>query len=160
MSDPFLRSGDENIDADEISDDELLRRSGLPRDVFEQLPREHVEQFISRVESWATLAADLDRILVSAGFHRHDPRGPGGGFSIATWLRSDAVVVSWALRDRMKSAHDPFEDRVESIMHPTLAAIFAECGYDAEIIPDDQDDAGCVLVTGPVNTRFSTGSAF
>ncbi len=41
------------------------------------------------------------------------------------------------------------EHRVgEAIMQPALQAILAACGFAVEIIPEDQDDAGCILVTG------------
>lgn len=147
MGDPFLRSPD-NDATEPPADDDLLRRSGLPRAVFDHVPRHDIERFVTRVESWEELAADIDRSLVSAGFHRHDPSGAGGGFAIATWLYDHGIVVSWALRGRMDSEPDPFEDRIEGIMNPALAAVLTECGFAAELIPADQDDAGCVFVTG------------
>ncbi|MFG2007108.1 hypothetical protein ACGFNU_48965 [Spirillospora sp. NPDC048911] len=151
MGDPFLRaSGDEASDGiHTVTDDDLRQRSGLPQEIFDIVPRDHVEAFVSRVESWADLDAALDGALVSAGFHRHEQRGGGtGGFNIATWLRDDGVILSWALAGRMHSGSDPFDDTVESVMHPALAAILQDCGFDVEIIPHDQDDAGCLLVTG------------
>src|ERR1700752_4577957 len=65
---PVLGSDGEMMD--ENSDDDLLRRAGLPRDVCEQLPRAHAELFASQVDSPAELADDLGHILVAAGFHR------------------------------------------------------------------------------------------
>ncbi|MFP3964897.1 hypothetical protein SMC26_21460 [Actinomadura fulvescens] len=153
MGDPFLRSSDEPFQPAGNADDDLRRRSGLPREVFDLVPRADVERFVSRVESWAGLEGALDRALVSAGFHRHDPGGAGsGGFNIATWLRDDGVVVSWAVAGRSSNPYDTFEDRVESIMNPALAAVLTEIGFDVEIVPADQDDAGCLLVSGFTGT--------
>jgi hypothetical protein len=38
-------------------------------------------------------------------------------------------------------------------MHPALQAVLTVYGFAAELIPEGEDDAGCVLVTGHNQTR-------
>lgn len=159
MTDPFLRSpADDELAAETqaAADEDLLRRSGLPRAVFDLVPREHIEQFVTRVESWAELADDLDDDLNSAGFQRHEIDGPGGGFHIATWLRDDGVIVSWSLRGPVDPHEaNPMDDKIRAIMGTAIAQILTAYGYNAQVIPADEDDANCVLVTGRIDPHAS-----
>jgi hypothetical protein len=147
MSDPFLRStGDETPPAPRSvtpSFYDMLREAGVPQD--------HIDDFEALREGWADLVAELGQVLESAGFRRHDPMGPGGGFWICWHLRDDGVLVSWAVTN-----DEPieFSDRISSIMHPALQAVLSECGFAAELIPEgDEDDAGSILVTGHAGTQ-------
>ncbi|MFC0038223.1 hypothetical protein [Actinomadura rayongensis] len=150
MTDPFpLSSGGAPRDVGDLTIDELRERTGWPPSVFDMVPREDVVSFLRRVEGSAPLNEEIGAALESAGMDRHDTAGEGsGGFHVATWLRDDGVVVSWALRGRMNSDGDAFESAVHAVMHPALARILTAAGFDARIIPEDEDDAGFVLVTG------------
>lgn len=148
MSDPFLRSsGDEAPPAIRSlgrSFHGMLREAGVPQ--------AHVDEFEALRERWADLVADLDQALESVGFRRHDPMGPGGGFWICWHLREDGVLASWAVTN--DSAVE-FGDRISGIMHPALQAVLTACGFVAELVPEDEDNAGTVLVTGREGDRRS-----
>jgi hypothetical protein len=163
VTDPFLlsahdeESGPGGTAAGRI--DELALRSGLPRAILDRMPAEAVgvvEEFVTRVESWADLVGDLREVLEAAGFRQHDPRGEGGGYHIAAHVRDDGVLVSWATTQYKASGPGSFEYTVERIVQPALRKVLEECGFAAQLIPDGQDDAGCILVTGrPTTTGWS-----
>lgn len=152
VTDPFLLSASGNDPAPaakpDSRKDDLARRAGVPRAVLDIVPVEHIEAFVTRVESWADLSADLRRTFKAAGFRQHDPWGPGGGFHIASHLSDDGVLVSWATTEYTTDAPGTFEHTVTQIMQPALQAILASCGFAAQTIPDGQDNAGYLLVTG------------
>ncbi len=141
MSDPFLRSSGEDtspgIRSLAPSFHEMLREAGVPQD--------HIDEFEALRVQWSELVADLGQALEDAGFRRHDPMGRPGGFWIAWHLRDDGVLVTWAVNNDRSGR---FGDPITAIMHPTLQAILNAYGFAAERIPDDEDDAGSVLVTG------------
>jgi hypothetical protein len=98
---------------------------------------------------WAPAAASIQRALESAGFHRHDPYGAGGGFHIATHVRDDGVLVCWAARregPELRYQPDSYERAVERTMNPALVAILTAAGFTAEQIPENEDNAGCIVV--------------
>jgi hypothetical protein len=155
VTDPFLLSA--NDDRSEAEGrlagrlDELALRSGLPRAVLDRIPAEAVgvvEEFVTRVESWADLVGELREVLEAAGFRQHDPRGEGGGYHIAAHVRDDGVLVSWATTQYKASGPGSFEYSVERTVQSALHAVLVACGFAAQQIPDGQDDAGCILVTG------------
>jgi hypothetical protein len=153
VTDPFLLSASDDESAPAARpvgrNDELALRSGLPRAILDIAPAEAVENFVTRVESWAELAAGLHQALEAAGFRQHDPWSAGGGFHIAAHLRDDGVVVSWATRQYTSYGPGSFENTIANIMQPALQAILATCGFAAQTIPEGHDYAGCILVTGP-----------
>ncbi|MDN3354127.1 hypothetical protein [Actinomadura sp. DC4] len=141
MSDPFLRSSGDVIPpairSVPPSFHDMLREAGVPQ--------EHIDEFEALRERWSDLVADLGRALENSGFARHDPMGEGGGYWICWHLRDDGVMVTWAVtNDRSVE----FGDAMSAIMHPTLMAVLIECGFEAELIPEGDEDAGSVLVTG------------
>jgi hypothetical protein len=155
VTDPFLFSAhDEEFEAEgQLAGriEELALRSGLPRAVLDRMPAEAVgvvEEFVTRVESWADLVSDLREVLEAAGFRQHDPRGEGGGYHIAAHVRDDGVLVSWATRQYKASGPGSFEYTVERTVQSALEEVLGACGFAAQPIPDGQDDAGCILVTG------------
>ena len=156
VTDPFLLSGygGESVPAARSAggNGELALRSGLPWAILDIVPAEAVESFVTRVESWAELAADLRQELEAAGFHQHDPSSAGGGFHIAAHLRDDGVLVSWATRRYASCEPGSFESTVENIMRPALQAILAARGFAAQAIPEGHDDAGYILVTARTDT--------
>ncbi len=156
VTDPFLLSASDNESAPAGRpvgrNDELALRSGLPRAILDIAPAEVVEDFVTRVESWAELAAGLHQALDAAGFRQHDPWGEGGGFHIAAHVRDDGVLVFWATRQYSSCGPGSFEKAIENIMQPALQAILAACGFATETIPEGDDDAGCILVTGRTET--------
>jgi hypothetical protein len=139
--------------------DELALRSGLPRAILDRMPAEAVgvvEEFVTRVESWADLVGELREVLEAAGFRQHDPRGEGGGYHIAAHVRDDGVLVSWATTQYKASGPGSFEYTVERVVQPALREVLAASGFEAQQIPDGHDDAGCILVTGrPTTTEWS-----
>lgn len=152
VSDPFLLSGYGGESAPAArptgGNDEPALRSGLPRAILDIVPAETVESFVTRVESWAELTADLRQELEAAGFHQHDPSSAGGGFHIAAHLRDDGVLISWATRRYTSCEPGSFESTVENMMRPALHVILAACGFAAQAIPEGHEDAGYILVTG------------
>jgi hypothetical protein len=128
--------------------DELARRAGVPRGVLDIVSPEVIEDFVTRVESWADLSAGLRQALGAAGFQQHDPRGAEGGFYIASHLRDDGVLATWSTRDY--TSHEPgsFENMIPAIMNPALQSVLAVCGVAVQTIPAGEDNAGDLLVTG------------
>jgi hypothetical protein len=164
VTDPFLLSAndDESGPATSVVGriDELALRSGLPRAILNRMPAEAVgvvEEFVTRVESWADLVGDLREVLEAAGFQQHDPRGEGGGYHIAAHVRDDGVLVSWATTQYKASGPGSFEYTVERIVQPALREVLGACGFAAQLIPDGHDDAGCILVTGRLTTTEWSG---
>jgi hypothetical protein len=156
VTDPFLLTANDLEPAPAARPasklDDLARRSGLPRAVLDIVPAEAVEDFLTRVESWADLTADLREELEAAGFHRHEPWSTGGGFHIAAHCRDDGVLVSWSTKRYIPDAPGFFEKAVEQVMQPALQAILAACGFAVQQIPEGQDFAGYILVTGRTDT--------
>jgi hypothetical protein len=163
VTDPFLLSAHDDESWPEGSAagrlDQLALRSGLSRAILDRIPAEAVgvvECFVTRVEAWADLVSDLREVLEAAGFRQHDPRGEGGGYHIAAHVRDDGVLVSWATTQYKASGPGSFEYSVERIVQPALREILGESGFATQQIPDGQDDAGCILVTGrPLRTKWS-----
>lgn len=156
VTDPFLLSADEDESAPAARsagrNDELALRSGLPRAILDIAPAEAVEDFVTRVESWAELTATLRQVLEAAGFHQHEPWAAGGGFHIAAHVRDDGVLVSWATRQYTSCEPGSFENTIESIMQSALQVILAACGFATQTIPEGHDNAGYILVTGRTDT--------
>ena len=156
VTDPFLLSatdGESAPAARPVSrNNELALRSGLPQAILDIVPAEAVEDYVTRVESWAELAAGLRQTLQAAGFHPHDPHSAGGGFHIASHARDDSILVTWATRQYTPDGPGSFENTVKNIMQPALQAILTADGFAAERIPEGHDDAGCILVTGRTDT--------
>jgi hypothetical protein len=150
VTDPFLLSaGDDEPPAEPSRRAvELERRLGLPRTVLDIVPLEVMEELVRRGEAWKELCADLRRTLIAAGFPQHDPQGEGGGFHIASHLRDDGVLVSWATRQYTSHEAGSFENTVSEIMQPALQAILLSCGFATQTIPEGLDYAGYLLVTG------------
>ena len=133
--------------------DELARKSGLPRSLLDTAPAEilqDIAEAVARAESWSDLADSIYDALEAAGFHQHDPYNAegGGGFHINTILRDDGILVSWASRRHTVYEPGSFEVTVERIVQTGLLAILVACGFAAEQIPDDEDFAGYILVSG------------
>jgi hypothetical protein len=151
VTDLFLLSGTDSEAAPEARpvnrNDDLALRSGLPQDILDIVPAQVVEDYVTRVESWAELVTSLRQTLQAAGLAQHDPHSTGGGFHIASHARDDGVLVTWATRQY--TSHEPgsFENTVANIMQPALQAILAANGFAAEKVPEGDDDAGCILVT-------------
>jgi hypothetical protein len=116
------------------------------------VPIEVIEDFVTRVESWADLSAALCQAFEAAGFREHDPHGEAGGFGLCSHLRDDGVVVSWVTRDY--TAHEPgsFENTIPVIMQPALKSVLTVCGFAVQTIPEGEDNAGDLLVTGQADT--------
>lgn len=157
MTDPFLRSDfddESGSQAQSVSRiDELARKSGLPRSLLDTAPAEILEDIaeaVARAESWSGLADSIYEALEAAGFHQHDPYNAegGGGFHVNTILRDDGILVSWASRRHTVYEPGSFEVTVERIVQSGILAILVACGFEAEQIPDDEDFAAYILVTG------------
>ena len=96
----------------------------------------------------APIADDVHEALEAAGFHAHDPYSTGGGFHIAIHMYDDAVLVCWAARQQTADRVGPLERAVEGIMNPAVQAILQSSGFSSRIIPEGEDNAGCVMVFG------------
>ena len=159
VTDPFLLSGydDDRAARRPSRNDELARRSGLPRNLLDDMPPDAlrvVEDCVARVEAWADLSAAIHRTLENAGFHQHDLRGEGGGFHIASHVRDDGVLVSWEARQYAPTdGPGSFSYKVERVMRPALREILAASGFEAQPVPEDEDNAGYILVTGLADAR-------
>ncbi|WP_019632877.1 hypothetical protein [Actinomadura atramentaria] len=147
---PFFTSSVESPPSvSEATDEDLRCRLGVSRATYALFDRAFVEEYVTLTEMHAPLAAEIDEALTAAGLHAADERGGGsGGFHVVTWIRADAIVVSWSRRGAMTMAPEEFDDRIESVMRPALAALLDLAGFDARIIPAGEDDAGCVAVYG------------
>ncbi|WP_067474805.1 hypothetical protein [Actinomadura hibisca] len=144
MSDPFL-FGEDGLDAG-------LRRCLLQAGLSQEAVDQRLAEREQRIAGWASLADLVGDTLLDAGFPQHDPTTASGGFHLNHILYDEGVLVDWALPgERVPTAdNDPFHDAVEQIMNSALCAILTATGYTAHLIPDDQDDAGCVMVVaGP-----------
>ena len=145
MSDPFLlASGDEDSPAPRTlapSFHDALRSAGVPQT--------RIDEFEALRTRWADLVADLRQVLESAGFRSHAPTGTGGGYWVTWHLRDDGVMVDWAVAN---GSSPEFSDRISEIMNPAILETLTACGFTAEQIPENADDAGTVLVTGRART--------
>jgi hypothetical protein len=157
VTDPFLLSAyddEPGIEAQAVGRiDELARKAGLPRSLLDTAPAEILEDIaeaVARAESWSGLADRVYEALEAAGFHQHDPYNAegGGGFHINTILRDDGILVSWASRRHTMYEPGSFEITIERIVQTALLAILVACGFEAGQIPDHEDFAGYILVTG------------
>jgi hypothetical protein len=157
VTDPFLRSDYDDESGSGTQPvgriDELARKSGLPRSLLDTAPAEILEDIaeaVARAESWSDLADSIYDALEAAGFHQHDPYNAegGGGFHINTILRDDGILVSWASRRHTVYEPGSFEVTVERMVQTALLAILVACGFEAEQIPDEEDFAGYILVSG------------
>jgi hypothetical protein len=154
VTDPFLLSpgdDDEPGPADRIG--ELARRMGVPCSVFQYQPPEvlnHLEAGITQREAdwqrWGDLASSVADTLTAAGFRQHHPDGPRGGYCLS--VREDGVLAAWSVSDYADDMITPFEKAVDSVMGPALEQILQATGFTVRIIPDPEDDAGNILVTG------------
>jgi hypothetical protein len=56
--------------------------------------------------------------------------------------------VAWSVAEYAEDTVSPFEQTVEHAMLPALAQILQATGFTARIIPEGQDNAGDIRVTG------------
>ncbi|MFB9831370.1 hypothetical protein [Actinoallomurus acaciae] len=146
MSDPFLRSsGDDAITAPRHPEPSIYGRA---REAG--VPQSYIDEFEALRVKWADLVVELDQALELAGFRQHDPDGKGGGFGICWHVRDDGVLVTWSVTNDRPIE---FDDRISAVMHPALQAVLDECGFTAELVPEGEDNAGTVLVTGHARTE-------
>jgi hypothetical protein len=132
---------------------ELARRMGVPRTMLEDMPQETLDQISQSVaraeadqETWGDLANSIASKLTAAGFRQHDPYGHRGGFHLSLW--EDGVILSWSTTEYPEDSVSPFEKTVEHVMNPALEQILQATGFTARIVPDGEDNAGSVRVTG------------
>lgn len=125
----------------------------MPRTMLEDMPSEdltRLEQSAMRIEAaeqtWGDLAGSIAGTLTAAGFRRHNPFGPRGGFGLSLW--EDGVIVGWSTTEYPEDAVSPFEKMVEHAIVPALEQILVATGFAAHIIPEGQDNAGYIQVTG------------
>jgi hypothetical protein len=156
VTDPYLLSASDDAPvpaalADRIS--ELARRMGVPRTMLGDMPSElldQMEQFAAHTkateQTWGELAGSIARTLTAAGFRRHNACGPRGGFGVCMW--DDGVIVGWSTTEYPEDAVSPFEKMVEQAMIPALEQILVATGFAACIIPEGEDNAGDIRVTG------------
>jgi hypothetical protein len=156
VTDPYLLSGSDDapgpaVPADMIN--ELARRMGVPRTMLEDMPQETLDQINQSVarteadqEAWGGLADSIASTLTAAGFRRHDPYGHRGGFHLSLW--EDGVILAWSTTEYPEDSVSPFEKTVEHVMNPALEQILQATGFTARIVPEGEDNAGSVRVTG------------
>ena len=110
---------------------------------------DRMEEFAARSEAnwerWGDLTDLIVRKLTAAGFRRHDPSGPRGGFCISVW--DDGVTVGWSATEYKEDMVSPFEKTVEHVMLPALEQILQMTGFTASSIPEGQDNSGYIRVT-------------
>jgi hypothetical protein len=156
VTDPFLLSANDAPPAPAASADsigELAYRMGVPRSLLDDMPPETLARLEeatadmeAKEETWGELAGLLARKLTAAGFRRHDPCGPRGGFGLCIW--EDGVIVGWSTTEYLDDVVSPFEKMVEHAMIPSLEQILVASGFAASIIPEGEDNAGYIRVTG------------
>ncbi len=100
-----------------------------------------------RAATRTRLIDDVFEALEHAGFHQHDLHDPGG-FHVNTMLFDSEVLVSWSARLDSLPEFSPYELDVEAIMQPAVLAILVRFGLEARQIPEDQNYAGYILVSG------------
>jgi hypothetical protein len=125
----------------------------VPRTMLDRMPPEtldQLEELAARIEAnqetWGDLAGLLASQLTAAGFRPHDPYGQRGGFHLCLW--EDGVVLAWSTTEYPEDSVSPFEKTVEHAMRPALEQILQAVGFAARIIPEEEDNAGSVRVTG------------
>jgi hypothetical protein len=155
VTDPFLLSTSDDAAGPAAPADrsgELARRMHVSRALLRDMPSDmldRMEEFAARSEAnnerWGDLTALIIRKLTAAGFRRHDPSGPRGGFCISVW--DDGVTVGWSATEYADDTVSPFEKMVEGVMLPALEQILQGTGFTAASIPDGQDNSGYIRVT-------------
>lgn len=155
MTDPFLLSGSDDAPLPAGPVDrfgELARRMGVSRAMLQDMPTDmldRMEEFAARSEAnserWGDLTDLIVRKLTAAGFRRHDPSGPRGGFCVHVW--DDGVTVGWSATEYADDMVSPFEKTVEHIMLPALEQLLQVTGFTASTIPEGQDNSGYIRVT-------------
>jgi hypothetical protein len=155
VTDPYLLSANEDAPATAAPTDrigELAHRTGMPRRVFENMPPEELdimEQVAARSEAdedaWGDLADSVARELTAAGFRRHNPVGQRGGFCLSLW--EDGIVLAWSTTEYPEDCVSPFEKTVMHAMHPALEQILKATGFTTSVIPEEEDNGGCIRVT-------------
>lgn len=154
VTDPFLLSGADDLAGPAPVDrvDELARRMGMPRSSLagtddEMLDR--LEWLCDRSDehetAWGGLADQVDRELIAAGFMRHNPMGHRGGFCLSLW--DDGVLLAWSTTEYEEDTVSPFEKMVSRVMHPAIDQILQATGFGTRLIPDGEDNAGCIMIT-------------
>jgi hypothetical protein len=155
VTDPFLLSGSDDTPAPAATANrlgELARRMGVSRALLQDTPPDvldRMEEFAARSEAnnerWGDLTDLIARKLTAAGFRRHDPSGPRGGFCVH--VQDDGVTVGWSATEYAEDTVSPFEKTVEHIMLPALEQLLQATGFTASAIPEGQDNSGYLRVT-------------
>jgi hypothetical protein len=152
VTDPFLLSANDDELAPEPRPTGRNAEQAHPRGTGFVLDEAEIRAGVARsARRWAPLVARIHAALETAGFHQHDPYSEGGGYHTATHVRDDGVLICWAARyDDPETLYQPdtYERAVERIMNPVLLAIVTAAGFAAWQIPDEEDNGGCIVVTG------------
>jgi hypothetical protein len=155
VTDPFLLSGSDDgpyaaASADRIG--RLAAKTGLARATLANLAPQALDSLDEAVayseeqeQTWGALADEIARVLTAAGFRRHHLHGRRGGFHLCLW--DDGIILMWAATEAPDDQVTPFERLVERAMHPALERILVASGFTASIIPEEEDNGGCIRVT-------------
>lgn len=158
VTDPYLLSAGDDAPVPEALAG-LARRMGLLPDDLDDLDRQAAARREADDQAWGDLAGQVAGKLTAAGFRRHDPFGPRGGFGLSLW--EDGVIVAWSTTEYPEDSVSPFEEMVERAMHPALEQILQASGFTARIVPQEEDNGGAIRVTGwqgPASTDAAADS--
>lgn len=103
-----------------------------------------------------TLAADLTRSLVTAGFviHRCASHDRTGGVCLTTSSRPHGALLTWTTHEALAAGggHIREHSDVQDVMNIALAEVVTALGWNVQAF----GDAGAHIVTGHHSTRAAT----